>query len=188
GYVALSRVRTLEGISLVGFNGDSLRVDPKVLEFDQDLKNQSFSNELMFKKLKSEEQKKMEEDFINRMGGTIQTGNKKVKNKLTKNIKIPSIIITKELLEKGKNIDEIVKERSLVKGTIIQHIEDIMKKYPDVNIEHIKPKSKDVALVKKANDKLKDDEKGKLSPIKSILDKGGSNISFDEIRIAKLFI
>jgi len=188
GYVALSRVRTLEGISLVGFNGDSLRVDPIVFEFDQDLKNQSFSNELLFKKLKSEEQKKLEDDFINRMGGTIQTGNKKIKNKSTKETKIPSIIITKELLEQGKSIDEIVKERSLVRGTIIGHIEDIMKKYPDVSIQHLKPKNKDVSLVKKANNKLKGEEKGKLSPIKSILDKEGANISFEEIRIAKLFI
>ncbi len=188
GYVALSRVRTLEGISLVGFNSDALRVDPKVFEFDQDLKNQSFSNELLFRKLKSDEQIKLEEDFINRMGGTIQTGIKKSKSKSIKETKIPSFIITKDLLEKGKNIDEIVKERNLVKGTIIQHIEDITKKFPDINIDHIKPKEKDIISVKKANAKLKGDEKGKLSPIKSILDKGENNLSFEEIRIAKLFI
>ncbi len=188
GYVALSRVRTLEGISLVGFNSDALRVDPKVLEFDQDLKNQSFSNELLFKKLKAEEQKKLEEDFINRMGGTIQTGNKKLKDKKIKDIKIPSIEITKELLELGKNINEIVEERNLVRGTIIQHIEDIIKKYPNTNIKHIKPKDKDIKSVKKTNDKLKGDEKGKLSPIKAILDKEGINLTFEEIRIAKLFI
>jgi ATP-dependent exoDNAse (exonuclease V) alpha subunit len=188
GYVALSRVRTLEGISLVGFNSDALRVDPKVFEFDQDLKNQSFSNELLFRKLKSDEQIKLEEDFINRMGGTIQTGSKKLKSKLTKETKIPSFIITKDLLEKGKNINEIVKERNLVRGTIIQHIEDILIKFPDVNINHIKPNEKDIISVRKANIKLKGDEKGKLSPIKSILDKGENKLSFEEIRIAKLFI
>ena len=71
GYVALSRVRTLGGISLVGFNADALRVDPKVLEFDQDLKSQSHHNNLLFKKLKNDEQKKLEDDFILKMGGTI---------------------------------------------------------------------------------------------------------------------
>ncbi|MCX6754792.1 MAG: AAA family ATPase [Candidatus Nomurabacteria bacterium] len=188
GYVALSRVRTLEGISLVGFNNESLRVDPKVFEFDQDLKNQSFSNELLFRKLKNEEQIKLEEDFINRMGGSIKKGNKKIKVKTIKDTKIPSIEITKELLEQGKDINEISAARGLVRSTIIQHLEDIVKKYPDVKINHIKPNSKNIVSVRKANEKLKDDEVGKLSPIKNILDKSGIDLSFEDIRIAKLFI
>lgn len=69
GYVALSRVRTLEGIKLVGFRRESLSVDPKVLEFDQDLKQQSKDNEKLFGKLKKNEQKKLEKDFIVRMDG-----------------------------------------------------------------------------------------------------------------------
>lgn len=194
GYVALSRVRTLEGIRLVGFNADSLRVDPKILEFDQDLKNQSFSNELLFKKLKKEEQQKLEDDFILRMGGTIKKVNSasgkrsKAKSKQIKDTKFPSILITKELLDEGKNIEEISKERGFVKGTIICHIEDIMKKYPETIITHIRPKAKNISAVKKANDKLKGDDKGKLSPIKAILDKEGHDMSFEEVRIARLFI
>ncbi len=35
GYVALSRVRTLEGLSLVGFNQNALQVDPQVTELDK---------------------------------------------------------------------------------------------------------------------------------------------------------
>jgi len=35
GYVALSRVRTLEGLSLVGFNQKALQVDPQVTELDK---------------------------------------------------------------------------------------------------------------------------------------------------------
>ena len=34
GYVALSRVRTLEGIKLVGINDVALRVSPEVAAFD----------------------------------------------------------------------------------------------------------------------------------------------------------
>ena len=188
GYVALSRVRTLEGISLVGFSADSLRVDPKILEFDQDLKNQSFSNELLFKKLKKDEQQKLEEDFILKMGGSLEKGGKKIKAGTIKDTKIPTILITKELLDSGKKIKEIAKERGLVPGTIIQHIEDIIKKYPETKIKHIRPKDENIKLVKKANSELKGDDKGKLSPIKSILDKEGHNLSFEEIRIAKLFI
>jgi len=188
GYVALSRVRTLEGISLIGLNSESLQVDPKILEFDQDLKNQSFHNELLFKKLKQEEQTKLENDFIFRMGGLTSGGGKKEKKSNIKDTKVSTILITKDLLENGKNIKEIAKERNLTIGTIINHIEDIIKKYPKANIKHIKPDSKNINLVKKANKKLKGDDKGKLSPIKMILEKDGIDISFEDIRIARLFI
>lgn len=187
GYVALSRVRTLDGISLVGFNADSLKVDPNILEFDQDLKNQSFHNELLFKKLKKEEQDKLEVDFINHMGGNLH-GVKKIKRGNIKDTKIPTILITKELLEQGKNIKEIAKERNLVSGTIIQHIEEIMQKYPETIITQIRPSQKNIDLVKKANNKLKGESKGKLGPIKSILEKEGVDMTWLEIRIARLFI
>lgn len=194
GYVALSRVRTLDGISLVGFNTESLRVDPIVLEFDQDLKNQSFQNELLFRKLKSTEQQKLEVDFISRMGGvvysSIGTKNKKTQKKKLGVIdtKIPTIIITKELLESGKNIKEIAKERDLTQGTITHHIEKIIEEFPNTDIKHIKPSQKNIELVMKANKKLKGEDVGKLNPIKLILEGEGIDLSFEEIRIAKLFI
>jgi len=188
GYVALSRVRTLAGISLVGFNSESLQVDPNVLEFDLKLKNQSFQNELLFKKLKPNEQENLEHDFIIKMGGTIKEDGKKVKSKKIVDTKIPTILITKELLEQGKNIKEIAKERNLTPGTITHHIEEIIKEYPETIITHIRPPQKNIDLVKKINKKLKDEEIGKLNPIKIILEKEGHDMSFEDIRIAKLFI
>jgi GTPase SAR1 family protein len=188
GYVALSRVRTLNGISLVGFNSDSLRVDPAILEFDQDLKNQSFHNELLFKKLSNDEQNKLEVDFINKMGGNIKSTGKKINKNKIKDTKIPSIQITKELLLNGKSIKEIAEERNLVFSTIISHIEELKEKDKKINLKHIESSKNIVNAVKKANNKLKGDDKGKLSPLKSILDKEGIKLSFDEIRIARLFI
>lgn len=195
GYVALSRVRTLSGISLLGFNKESLLVDPKVLELDQELRNESYQNELMFKKLKAEEQKKLEEEFINRMGGIVgkvaysatrRIGGKKITKVI--DTKVPTVLVTKELLEKGKNIKQISKERNLTQGTITHHIEQIMKEFPDTDISHIKPSKKNIELVKKANGKLKGDDEGKLNPIKQILESEGHNLSFEDIRLAKLFI
>ncbi len=190
GYVALSRVRTLSGIKLLGFNKESLFVDPKILELDQDLRNESYQNELMFKKLKENEQKKLEEEFINRMGGTIKVEKGISKKRIAKVIdtKIPTVLITKDLLEKGMNIKQISKERNLTAGTITHHIEQIIKEFPNTDISHIKPSKKNIELVKKANNKLKGEEEGKLNPIKQLLENDGVNLSFEEIRIAKLFI
>jgi hypothetical protein len=184
GYVALSRVRTLSGIRLIGFSPDALKVDPEVLEFDQDLRNESTGNELMFGKLKKGEQEKLEHDFILRMGGSVETGNKKKESA----VKISTVMMTKELLDQGKNIAKIAKERGLTKGTITHHIEQIVEQYPDTVIDHIKPKQQYIDIVKKANKTLEGEEVGKLSPIKLILEKDGHNLSFEDIRLAKLFI
>ncbi len=190
GYVALSRVRTLKGISLVGFNKESLLVNPKILELDQELKNESYQNELMWKKLKNGEQEMLEVEFINRMGGTINEtkGNKKKKVGIVKDTKVPTVLVTKELLGMGKSIKEIAKERNLTPGTITHHIEQIITEFPGTNISHIKPSQKIIDLVKKANKKLKGEEVGKLNPIKLILEKDGHDLSFEDIRLAKLFI
>lgn len=185
GYVALSRVRTLTGIRLIGFNPNALRVDPKVIKFDQELQKESAKNEIMFNKLKKSEQEKLEHIFILNMGGDIYKKNKKKESP----IKISTIMITKELLDQRKNITQITKERGLTKSTIIYHIEQIMGLYPNTNISHIRPKQKDIDLVDKANAKLKKDEEvGKLSPIKTILEKSGHSLTFEDIRLAKLFI
>ena len=182
GYVALSRVRTLAGIRLIGFSPGALKVDPEVLKFDQDLRNESTQNELMFGKLKKGEQEKLEHDFILRMGGSIEISNKK-KEPL---IKISTVMITKELLDQGKNIGSIAKERGLTKGTITHHIEQIVEQYPETIITHIRPQQKHIDIVKKANKTLEGEEVGKLSPIKSILEKDGHNLTFEDIRLAKL--
>ncbi len=41
GYVALSRVKTLGGIKLTGFNNMALRVNEEVLEIDKKLREMS---------------------------------------------------------------------------------------------------------------------------------------------------
>ena len=122
------------------------------------------------------------------MGGVIKNDGKKKKENKIIDTKIPTILITKELLEKGRTIKEIAKERKLTQGTITQHIEEIVKKFPKTNISHIRPSQKIIDAVQEVNRKLKGDEMGRLNPIKLILDKQGKKLTFEEIRIARLFI
>jgi ATP-dependent DNA helicase PIF1 len=71
GYVALSRVRTLAGIRLVGFSPEALNVDPVVLKLDTKLASESEENEALFGRLPKEELEKLEKEFIMRVGGKI---------------------------------------------------------------------------------------------------------------------
>ncbi len=101
GYVALSRVRTLAGIRLVGYADNALEMDPAVLALDEKLKTDSDENEALFSKLPKAEQEKLEHDFILRMGGKIYI---KTPEQRTREQKERKSTATPEWLEKMEKI------------------------------------------------------------------------------------
>jgi uncharacterized protein YpbB len=164
-------------------------VDPDVLSLDQELKNQSFQNKILFKKLTEEEQQKLENDFIVKAGGQIKITKVKKMEKGVKNTKISTLDQTKLLLEKGLSLKEIAKERGLTTETVISHIEKIIAVDPKIKIDYLRPKENIIKLVMKAQSKIKDKEdRDKLKPVKDMLDKDGYDISYPDIRLARLFI
>lgn len=72
GYVALSRVRTLKGLSLLGWNDTALRVHPEVLTADETFHTRSLEAEEAFGDIKPNELKKMHENFVKACGGTLE--------------------------------------------------------------------------------------------------------------------
>ena len=189
GYVALSRVRTLEGIILKSLDKKALLVDPRVLSLDQELKDQSVQNKILFAKLSDQEQQKLENDFILKMGGEIEISRNRKTNRGVRDTKISTLEETKKLLESGLKIKEISKERNLTTETILSHIEKIVASNPKIKKGQIKPQSEIIKLVKRAQSKIKNKEdKGKLKPIKELLEKEGHDISYLDIRLARLFI
>ncbi len=189
GYVALSRVRTLEGIILKSLDKKALLVDPRVLSLDQELKDQSVQNKILFAKLSDQEQLKLENDFILKMGGEIEISRNRKTNRGVRDTKISTLEETKKLLESGLKIKEISKERNLTTETILSHIEKIVASNPKIKKSQIKPQSEIIKLVKRAQSKIKSKgDKGKLKPIKELLEKEGHDISYLDIRLARLFI
>ncbi len=69
GYVALSRVRTLAGLSLAGLSPKALKVHPEILEEDQALRAQSDEARAVFNKMPSQELSLMQNNFIRACGG-----------------------------------------------------------------------------------------------------------------------
>ena len=116
GYVALSRVRTLAGIRLVGYADNALTMDPAVLLLDDKLQADSDENAEMFGKLSPAEHDKLEREFILRMGGKVFVESKKSVSK-EKELK-PK----KEKKEKGA-----VDENGM---TWADRMTELRKKYP----------------------------------------------------------
>ena len=69
GYVALSRVRRLSGLYLLGINNQALKVHPQILEQDNIFRLESQEAQKTFKKLSTKELKKMHQNFVLALGG-----------------------------------------------------------------------------------------------------------------------
>lgn len=69
GYVALSRVRRFSGLFLLGYNKQSLRVHPTVLEEDRYFRQQSAKESASLSALEENELINLHNDFIERCGG-----------------------------------------------------------------------------------------------------------------------
>ncbi|HMP67118.1 MAG TPA: PIF1 family DEAD/DEAH box helicase [Candidatus Paceibacterota bacterium] len=69
GYVALSRVRRLSGLHLLGWNSRAFQVHPEILEKDESFRFLSDNAENEFGKISKKELSKMHKDFIKFCGG-----------------------------------------------------------------------------------------------------------------------
>ncbi len=71
GYVALSRVRTLSGLYLFGWNNTALKIHPQVLARDEEFRELSSHAREAFGKIPPEELIAIHKNFINACGGKI---------------------------------------------------------------------------------------------------------------------
>lgn len=72
GYVALSRVRRLSGLHLLGCNERALKVHPEILKADADFRAASLAAEGEMADVTKAEQKKAERNFLRAIGGVVQ--------------------------------------------------------------------------------------------------------------------
>ena len=146
GYVALSRVRDIEGLSLKGYNESSLQVDGLILKIDDRIKAASDKSLAMINSHNKIELDEAKEKFI-----------KKIKPKevtARKDKKTSTHLITKELTSKHTKLKELAKERGLTVDTIINHIKKAHKEDKEFDFSHLCPKGVDIHHVKRVKEDI----------------------------------
>ncbi len=142
GYVALSRVRTLAGLKLSGMNPSALNVDPRVIRQNERFQEESEIAEDTFKEMDDKDLEKMQKNFVTAMGGKMPKPGEVKKARPEKRIlKESTQEVTKQLLQEGKSVTKIAKERSVTEGTIWGHIEKLAEEsqIKQKDIKHILP-------------------------------------------------
>ena len=186
GYVALSRVRTLEGLKIIGLNDNALQVREDVMEFDEELREKSIEDKQWLNSLDDKDVKEIQEQFLEKIAPAGKSSSIK-KGKKNRQNRISPAEQTKNMLEQKMNLKEMITIRGIKLSTILDHIEKLLVKYPDLDINHLKEELTPNKF-KKAwmsfRENFGENRDFLLAPIKNKL---GSNFTYEELRIVRLF-
>lgn len=143
GYVALSRVRSLAGMKIIGMHPNALMVDPKIVEQDKRFHQESEMVEDAFVQMEEKEVFEMHERFVVAHGGKMPAeGELGVARSGTERMKAESTYITtKDKLLEGKKVRDMALERNLTETTIWSHIERLVEdeEITLAEIAHLEP-------------------------------------------------
>jgi len=199
GYVALSRIKNIDGLRLMGLNETALTVDPLILHIDDRIKaaSQKASDEILA--IAPENLEKIFDSYILSIDGITDMSAIKAEEvilksekKIVKNSVTPTHIQTKEMIESATSIDDLALRRGMSKGTIIKHLSILKEQEPDINLDKFMPDEKTQMLVrdavlkiekKKSKDDFSENGQIRLKPIFEALD---AKIEYDVIRITLL--
>ena len=191
GYVALSRLKELENLRLIGINEMALKVDALAFKADKrfrELSEQS-DQELVLENLEREAPL-----FIKKSGGITDLKElKKHKAKLkekkktsgSSGNKISTYEITYGYLQKNMPLEKIAEERGMTAGTISGHVIKVKKDHPEANLSFYKPKSSIFKKVETSYKKLKTKEG---ISTKAIFDDLKGGVSYNDIKLSLAFI
>ena len=199
GYVALSRIKSLSGLKLMGLNDVALKIDTHVLSVDGDMRNHSDEIYTSFDELDDKQKDEKVEHYMKFLGGSISKGKtKKAENekaaKKAAEPKIKSFLKSKPFFEKHMSIADIAAERDISEMTIMKHLSDIMIDDSEFDISYLQPDAEIIEKVDMAREnitKRKNDddfmESGDMK-LKSIFVELKEDISYDDIKLALLFL
>lgn len=185
GYVALSRLRDMDGLTLLGVNEMAMQQDELASKADRRFLELSDEVDATYE---LDDLKNEFNLFVTKSGGKIIKEGSKKKTSTTrkKEGKKQTHIITKEMMESGMSPEEISEERGYAVSTIYGHLNKVKELYPDTDFSSIKVDKTIVETVKDAISKIDfEDDIIKLKPIYDYLNE---SVSYEEIRKALLKI
>lgn len=182
GYVALSRVRTLGGLSLQGLNARAVEVHPEISAKDTEFRIHSEAAREAFAKISAEELTRMHADFIRACGG--KSGKEKGKKKQkTKARNEPSWKRSVTLSREGKDIEQIARELGFTQSTIVTHLAKARKNgvVNPSDITHLaRGREKEFAKIHEAFGLLG------IDMLKPVFEHLNGRVSYDTLRLARL--
>ncbi len=197
GYVALSRVRSWNGLSILGFNERALEIDGEVLKYDRQLRNQSNTAKRELYEMQDEGiLKERQDEYLRSIAPSYVFEEKKGKvlpkdkRKKEKIVKLNTFERTLQFLKEKIQLKEIATHREMGEETILNHIEKLLETKA-ITLSEITYLKK--SLSSKKFDEIasslklfhsKHDE-WRLSPVKNTL---GANVSYRDIQLVRLFV
>ena len=128
GYVALSRVRSLAGLYLLGVNQRTFQVHPLILAVDENLRKSSTDTATIFTTMDQAKITKMQENFLAVIGGVLVASKVKIKKSLkSSGNKEGTYKETLKLVKERVSLLAMAKTRKLTSGTILGHLEKLAK-------------------------------------------------------------
>ena len=195
GYVALSRIKNIDGLRLMGLNDTALTVDPLILHIDDRIKAASKKASDEISAISTENLQNLFVAYVQSIGGITDTAQIEMQEEILKSDKklvthslVATHLQTKEMIETSNSILELAENRGVSKGTIIKHLTVLKELDPDIDLDKFMPNEKTLLLVKDAVIKLKEQknkedfsEDGhlRLKPIFEALD---AKVEYDDIR------
>ncbi|OTG99447.1 AAA family ATPase [Acinetobacter sp. ANC 4973] len=196
GYVAISRLKALNGLKLLGINQQALELDSLAIKADRRFQELSAEAETHFELIDLIPQHKA---FIRHCGGTlneteIQRNEKKIAKSSGKtNYATATLDETRALFEGGYEIQDIAVERGLTPATIINHLAKLHKEQGlDISVAH--PGDEVVEQVRKIYKRLMKrqsaenfSEEGAIK-LRPIVEATNPRMGYDQVRLALLFV
>ncbi|HMA78031.1 MAG TPA: AAA family ATPase [Candidatus Paceibacterota bacterium] len=128
GYVALSRVRSLAGLKMLGMSPTALRVDPKIVEQDARFKTESDLASDAWRNMEDGKAARLHEQFVSTCGGTMpKAADVGERHSSFERVQQESTYEqTKQLLLAGNTVRAIAKTRKMSENTIWGHLEKLV--------------------------------------------------------------
>ncbi len=206
GYVALSRVKSLNGLKLLGCNNQALMMDELAMKADKRFQELARLLEGEILEKEDDSWEKIFHEFLISSGGITDLGqikiniqkleeakDKKLKT-AKKRVKGSTFLETKKLIEEGLNLKEIAEKRELGEGTIVSHLEKLILDFPDFDFENLRPDETliddlmNVIMILEESAINEDYDQNKQLKLGLIHRELNGKYNYEEIKLGRLFI